>query len=114
MALNKPVLLENAVIPTAEALTQVLSIPNEVDFATLQLNVANDSDADFTIRVAISAASTPNGVLRKDFIECGDTVKKRGRYTNFGIAVPGGRSVYVLVSSGNAIVRATALAQVSN
>ncbi len=111
--MNKPEMIENAVIPNAGVLTEVLSIPNTAAFATLQINITNDSDSNGVIRIYRSKAENITAVQRSELIESGDTIAAKGRYTNFGLLASAGTKIYVQASIPDLVVSSTALVQLA-
>lgn len=114
MSLNTPTAIEGKIIPAAGTLTKLLTIDSSAAFATLQISATNDSTSQAArIRVAISSSATATAVQRVDYIESGDEVKANGRYTNFGVLLLPGQSVYVQSDNGNVVFRGTALQQLA-
>lgn len=111
--MNKPEMIENSVIPQAGVLTEVLSIPNTAAFATLQINITNDSNTNGVIRIYRSKAENITAVQRSELIEAGDTIASKGRYTNFGLLASPGTKIFVQSSIPDLIVSSTALVQLA-
>jgi hypothetical protein len=110
---NLPIAAEGKVIPLGGQLTALLTLDQSASYGVLQLNALNDGGTTTKISVAISSAAAPNGVARVDYIESGDELKPNGRYTNFGLLILPGQTVYVRSDSGNVVFRGTLLAQVA-
>lgn len=111
--MNKPEMIEGAVVPAAGVMTEVISIPMSAAFATLQINVTNDSENVGTIRIYRSKSGNKTSVQRSELIEAGDTIAAKGRYTNFGLLVSPGSRIYVQTSIPDLVVSATALVQLA-
>lgn len=111
--MNKPEMIEGSVVPTAGVMTEVISVPMTAAFATLQINVTNDSENVGTIRIYRSKTDNKAMVQRSELIEAGDTIAAKGRYTNFGLLLGPGSRIYVQTSIPDLVVSATALVQLA-
>ena len=111
--MNKPEMIEGAVVPATGVMTEVISIPLSAAFATLQINITNDSENVGSIRIYRSKADNTAAVQRSELIEAGDTIAAKGRYTNFGLLLSPGSRIYVQATIPDLVVSATALVQLA-
>lgn len=105
-SLTPPVPFINQIMTSTNAWVEVLAVPSNISFGTLQLSALETSGVQGTLEVAIAAdlaSITP--VKNTAYAD----LKPRGSYAGFGQLVAGNERVFVRGSHGNIAIRAAVL-----
>ncbi len=105
-SLTPPVPFINKVMTSTGSWVEVVAIPSNISFGTLQVTALENSGVEATLEIAIGTDLATLAAVNNTAY---NQLKARGSYAGFGQLVVGGERVFVRGSHGNISVRAAVL-----